>query len=378
MPALLQQGTVSSSTSPELTIWIMIAGVLADPFSISFVIFDISDGAKISAWSKAFPDDPLDAQEVDLVADRVSLGHYAAAYEVAADEPPGRHRIRWRVTLVEGGPTRVVEEDFDVIAGAVIVAGQALYCSISDMRDEGVTLAKYPIATDARLQTIIAFASQRIEAITGRPAFYPHAGTVTIDGVRSRALRFGEPVITISLLERLAGDDNEPLEIEANTYTVFNRHITQNLRAPDDRMDPRIVYKQDAAIAFVESYERRVTALRRSRSFFEGAQRYRVTGVFGYTDYDGRSFVGVTPPRIREACKLMVLRTFQQLAKSGNVSAAGGMQSITQEQTREQSVSYGSSFQDKTGSVGIGDMTGDAIVDQMLSFFAAPPSIGLV
>lgn len=379
MPALLQQGAIVSTTNPELAIWILIDGALADPFSITFAILDVSDAAKTIAPVQVYPPvvdpDPPAPQVVDLVADKVSAGRFVAAYEVASDEPAGRHKIRWTVVTVDGAAPRAIEEDFDVIAGAIVAPGQVLYCSISDMRDEGVTAAK---CADARLQMLIAFASRRIEMITGRPAFYPHAETITLDGPQARALRFGEPVIAVTLLERLTGDDDAPFEVEAGAYTVFNRHISQNLRAPDDRLDPRIAYKQDPTLAFTGAYERRVTALRRSRTFLEGAQRYRVTGLFGYTDSDGRSFVGVTPIGIREACKLLVLQTVEKLTKPGNANANGGVQGINSEQTREQSVGYGPSLQDKIGEAGVGDFTGDAIADQMLSFYAAPPSIGLV
>ena len=378
MVALLQQGTSSSTTNPALSIWVLVGGALVDPSSIAFAVLDVSDATKIAAPVQTYPAvvDPAPAapQAVDLVADKVGPGHFVAAFTLAGDEPAGRHRIRWTVVLEDGGSARTIEEDFDVVAGVVLFPGQQLYCSISDMRDEGVTSAA---CADARLQSLIAFASRRIEEITKR-RFYAHAGTITVDGAFSKALRFGEPVIAVSLFEKLSGDDDDPQEIEASTYAVYNRHITQGLLTPDDRQDPRVAFKNDSRVAWVDGYERHATALRYRRSIFNGQQRYRVTGLWGYTDPDAQSFVGVTPTMIREACKLLVLQTVAKLTKPGNANAGGGVQGINSESTREQSVGFGPSLQDKIGQAGVGDMTGDAIVDQMLSFYAAPPLIGLV
>lgn len=378
MVALVQQGSSSSAATPLLALWFIAGGALADPASITFAILDVSDAAKLVTPVQTFPEvvDPAPAapHDVDLVADKVGPGHFAASFTLAGDEPAGRHRIRWTVVAEDGAQPRVIEEDFDVVVGAVIAPSAPFYCSISDMRDEGVTAAR---CADARLQVLIAVASMRIEAITGR-RFYAHAETVTLDGSYSKALRFGEPVIAVSLLERLSGDDDDPSEIEPSTYVVYNRHVAENLLAPDDRQDPRLTFKNDVRLAWVDGYERHSSALHFRRTFFPGQQRYRVTGLFGYTDADGRSFVGVTPPAIREACKLMVLRTVDKITKVSNANASGGVQGVTSEQTREQSVTYGASLQDKVGQAGVGDMTGDAIVDTILSYYAAPPAIGLV
>ena len=325
--AAIEPGASSSAENPILHTFTPRAGVLQDVFSLEFQIWDTSSGAP----SQTFP--ISGRQAVDLDTDRISLGHYAAAWDVPLLEPLGRHEVRWFATLADGDGEIRWRRPFDVLS--LVIDDQPGYALVSDVRAEGAPAA----TTDERIQSQIALASERIELWTGR-FFEPRYQELKVDGSNRRVLLLGQPVIALEhvLNERTGGT------IEPDSYRVYNRHLSQGLKSPDDRNNPRIeligesgenpdfenaVLMSGSATAFQQAHWRGKHA----------PQNTIVKGLFGYTDIDG-SPTGRTPLGIRRATTLYAL---QLLAPAGStmLSPGGGVSgAVRRKKTREQEIEY--------------------------------------
>jgi len=341
----LAKGEASSTSNPKLWLALQVEGRLTDPVSLTFQIFDrTTEEKQIAPVSIEGP------TAVDLNTDRLGLGRYVASY--VAPTTTGLYRIRWTWQLEAGGPSRTVDRDFEVLAG--VVSSDPMYALVSDLRAEGV---EGDSASDLRIQTALLFASRMIDRITGR-FFSPRYSTYRFDGRHGRKLTMWDPIIALEELE-IETELIEPIGtlVSINDVRIYNRHLSQNMTNPDDRNSPKIEFVELEGIPEA-----------RGLRFPSGVQNIKVTGLFGYTDFDG-SPLGKTPDLIRHAAKLITLREIPTLTESGCRADARDGWRVTEERTRDQTVKYGSQAK-------WGQWIGDPEIDQILVMFMRPPDLG--
>lgn len=358
-----------ADATTALDIWIIrtSTGLLETPFALSYQIFDLSDATKIAAPEQVFPAVDGDTEPVDLELDMLGPGHFVARWESEAMASTGRYEIRWFVELDEGDDEREIRETFDVITGAVLTAQRPEgYALVSALRAEGVPST----VSDATLLLKIDLASRFIERVTRRRFAPYYVLDLPFDGTNMPSLRFADPVIALETLKRNYFESAEPEVVSVDRYVVYNRHITQGLISPDDRGDPRVTLKDYSLGSYNGVSYGRARSLYGRQTTVGGAQTYKVTGLFGYTEPDG-SYVGGTPLGIVDVCKRLVilwLTPQYTAASSGNAGALN----VKSETTRDQSVTYGTTTADKAGTGPWGEFTGSVELDQILGMYAAP------
>ena len=204
----------------------------------------------------------------------------------------------------------------------------AIYASLQDIRDEGVSTT---VASDARVNRMLEVASRYLDIETGR-IFSPEVRTFDLDGSGTSVLALGLPIITLTTLYVTEhGIFDDAVAEDLTKYKVFNRHLSQGLFDPDDRNFPRIAYASPATLdIFVGRY---------SGVFPKGRQNVRVVGRFGYTDPDGTAY-GKTPELIREATILVTIQSLTRKADLAGSMAAANAGAIKMMRTRDQSVEY--------------------------------------
>lgn len=355
MSALARNQT-SDCANPVLDVYMQVNGILQDVAQLEFQIFDITDPDNpLQVYPATLGDRaPVDVSQLCPAGAKLDTGHYVATWTVPALEVTGTHQIRWFIKLTLSSGEQTFIEEFEVLP-EVSAFGELGYCLVSEVRAEGVTTAQ---ASDARLLLAISRASRFIERATGR-WFDPRTCTFTLDGPGTPSLMIEIPIIGIS---QIKVNDNE---VDLTELRIYNRHLTQRLTAPDDRNDPRIQWLGSDR-RHVYPYGRRL----QQASWGVGTQNVEVTGVFGYTDYNGSPTGGI-PELIRYACILLVLREYPPQASA----AAADQQTayrLTSERTRDQSYTLAAP---RAGG-GTGLFTGDSRIDDILASFMAPPRLG--
>ncbi len=241
------------------------------------------------------------------------------------------------------------------------------YASILDVRNEGFTAARFP---DERVQDALDLAAQTIDQFTGQ-WFEPRARTVELD-VRTpdKAMFLDIPIIAATKISVL-GDEQSLAD-----FLVYNRHLTQGLTNPDDRYNPRIEWDNNSDARFLDIYP--------DVRFYEGQKSVKVEGVWGFTELFSSDPVGETtpgsqiplsygrvPPAIKRAALLLVAQYLPTIKKGSRFADRGR---VTQEKTKDQSISYGArpDFDNAYG------MTGDTEVDAILMRYRCPYRVGTV
>jgi hypothetical protein len=210
-----------------------------------------------------------------------------------------------------------------------------VYATVADLRAEGVT----PLQADnARLRALIDEATAFIDEVTGR-FFEPRALTLRLDGRGTPSL---EPPVPPIRLDRVNVDGLEvPLGSESLIFV-------------------------GAPVAPGFSGARML--LRGGRVFPRGEQNVEATGLWGYTERNGLP-AGRTPPAIRRAAMLLVLRWIPYM---GDVDAAADARNrwrLVEERTRDQSY--------RLDRVAVqGHITGDPEIDAALIRYRRPPGLG--
>ncbi len=187
------------------------------------------------------------------------------------------------------------------------------YCTIQDLRDEGVTVE---MLSDEDALKKITLASKYIEKVTGR-WFEPRERSFLLRTKGRQMLEMPAPIILISEVKLVEGRGDSMTEttIDLDTLLIYNRHLTEGLTDPDDRDDPMISYRRDTRLWRAESIGEYVE--RWPNNF----QQVRVTGVFGYTELESievpgetspgsqvPNSYGVTPDGISRVCVMLVIR----------------------------------------------------------------------
>lgn len=252
------------------------------------------------------------------------------------------------------------------------------YCSIDDIRETGVPSTGFGARTDEYLGKVIARVTAMIDRYTGR-FFEPRDLTITIDGTGSKTLLLGDPIIAVDSIK--VGDDfTTAEEIDLDDVRIYNRHLSENLRNPDDRENPKIeIFEYDAR-------EERIPILGEDSAFSlfamgrwpEGDQNVQIVGTFGYTDYDESDPEGITPLLIQRAAVLMCLRDLRPAYSEGSMREDDlNRWRVTKLKTRDQSIDYDkpSAFANSSGA---GVFTGDPEIDRILLEYVRPAHFGAV
>jgi len=262
------------------------------------------------------------------------------------------------------------------LSDAIPATGGGNYVSVKDMRDEGVDESAYD---DDRVIQTIKLAESFVERVTGR-WFYPRHLSLRVDGTGSDVLPVGPAIITIEevrvLYEPAAGYPSiDYNEIDVGAIRIYNRHLTQGLREPDDREAPKLVF---------EDYDLATVA-----KWWKGSQNVVLTGYFGYTQLGPYDEVGETaeysqvplnygscPPEIKDAVKRIVALWLPQRADLDSIDDSTRRYDIARIKTRDQEIQY--SARASAGSSRVSWATGDPNIDVLLAAFRRPPSLGVV
>lgn len=372
MAIALSRTIATSCSNPGLVFYAYVRGFLANVFSLEFQIFDVSTPARRVVPVQVYPTVVGTRQAVNLtdcpVGDRLGTGRYVARWTPEADEPLGDHRIVWFVTREDGDAEETFEHEFGVVQdGEPVEPGT--YCTISDMRDEGFTDL---MASDARLYKAIRKASKFIERVTGQ-WFEPRFMEQKLNGRGSPFTFFGVPVIAVESVEVNSFPfDPDPDFIFSNEgIRVYNRHLSGMLEH-DDRQNPKIeIFRGPRHFTRADYDAHAVDYV--NLHFPKGQQNVIVRGVFGYTDPDG-SPSGEVPSDIRHVCALLAARNITQLSDPDRSLDLQAFR-ISQERTREQSISFASPG-GRAASAIYGYFTGDPEIDSILAAYMRPPGGG--
>jgi hypothetical protein len=348
MPTIAR-GQSSNCSNPVLDLYASISGVPTELATLEFQIFE-----KVTNPSgvQVFPSIPATRQSVDVdtgcpTGGRLTAGRYVATWDVLDAEPIGSHEIRWFFTTTPGGDEQTFIEAFDVIDSVAVSTTTTGYATIQDVRDAGIPASGFGALSDSQVQSLIDRASAQIDMFTGR-FFSPRNMVIRIDGTGSHGLLFGDPIISISAIDYVDDEGETELTIELSDAVIYNRHIS-GLTNPDDRESPKLEL--------------------RGSKWPAGRQNIQVTGVFGFTEYDG-SPTGRTPIMIRQACVLLAIRLSASLSDSFESRNAWRLRRL---KTRDQEIEWA-----EPGSTprGYGYFTGDPEIDSIIATFVRPPDLG--
>lgn len=162
-----------------------------------------------------------------------------------------------------------------------------LYCTLQDIRDEGITETEL---SDDRALKLSTMWQKWFEDKTGN-FFTPKEDTVDLDGDGSRMLMLPVPIIEV---EELYINDDFTTAVEATRYAVYNG------RGPvrDDRRNPHIMLKTGTVSIYTSG----------GSKFEIGDLNQRIVGTWGYTESDGS-----TPPAVTRAILILVNATKEYL-----------------------------------------------------------------
>lgn len=236
------------------------------------------------------------------------------------------------------------------------------YCTLQDIRDEGFADPPY---TDARVEAIIVLASEMIDAATGQ-WFEPRDLTISLDGDGTKTLRLEVPIIAITSVTM---DEDE---VELTDLVVYNRHVTQNLRRPDDRRYSRIEWNQN--LVNLPGYR---MVPQTDLVWTAGQQNVVLEGTFGYTDYDGTD-EGKTPPMLVHLCKLLVMRELEFLYDPDAREDYRERHRATKYKTRDQEISLSANKISPCSALANGMLTGDPSIDMWIKYFRVPAKMATV
>jgi len=309
-------------------------GLLADPDSMDYRIVVLNDPLEqvlpeVEMW-----------QELDIDANKLSIGRYVLPWSVPSDadiDYAYRVYVRW----VMGGVTKTAWQDIGVNDMDYGLSNECC-CLMCDLTLSGIDLSS--IRNKMRAASLIQRMSQYIRNITDR-SFHPEYKTIKLDSISNDTLMLREPIIGI---ESMVLPELLDFEVDAGSMAIYSRHLTDNLKDPDDR-DVPMIYMENGIRG--------------------GSQNIELTGVFGYTDPDGTCF-GKVPDLIRDACVQLVWRDMPGLMDQSEQNDRRREGFITSEKTSTQSYTMDSSVV-PSGVTGIGD------VDTILSMYCAPFSVSV-
>ena len=334
--AKLARGQSSSCTSPALDIYTSVAGQLTDVAELAFQVFDVSTPAKKTSPVQVYPASGRQAVVVSqdcTSGDRLSKGHYMGRWTVPDAEPLGSHEIRWFFKLTATSTEYTFVEELEVVAASASQTSGG-YCSVADLRAEGVTDKQ---ASDTRLQALLQEASRTIERITGW-FFEPRSLTLRLDGRGTATIEPPYPPIKLDKLQ-VGGSD---LSLAADDLVMVGAPVQPRFDAP------------------------RLT--RCFGTFPKGRGNVTAQGTWGYTEPDGTA-TGCTPSEIRRACMLLALRALPPMGDADASRDARSAWRLLEERTRDQSYKLDRDTR-------AAPLTGDPEVDAILLRYRRPAGLG--
>lgn len=362
MALALHPGDISDPTNPVIpfvyveprvgTLPLDDAGFISDVEALTYRVIN-PDGTDLVPVT---PVNLLDAP----AGDRVRLGTYAPPIDLTGGQV-GFYTVEWVAQRLLSDPFTLTQTTrFQVVpATEVIPNGYAL---VSNMRKAGVPTG----FCNADIAAAVELGSRYVERVTRR-FFEPRYLTFQRDGRgEGLSLMLDDPIIGIEDMD-LTFTDFRPMTrlIDRTDVRVYNRHM-RGLTNPDDRDSPKIeVLRAEMAPLNTPIHPPLV------RRFTTAQQNVQLTGWFGYTDPDG-SPLGITPVAIRRITMMLAMRELRPLWEDfsgGRRSGAAGK--IKREKTRDQDVTYATGS-DASGASSAGWITGDAEIDNQLSYFVGP------
>lgn len=258
----------------------------------------------------------------------------------------------------------------------------ARYLSVAEVRAEGYPFDDATAYPDAYIEDVIDIASGDIERFTGNWfTSIERSGTAALelDGNGGNFLPLPCPIVKITSITLIyaARYGADPVySVEISEVLIYNRHLTQGLRHPDDRKNPGISI--EAFLAYPKED---------LNVWPEGDKNIKLEGKFGWTELASGASVGqtaadsqiplsegVTPPKIKRACKLLVRRHLPRMGDfHGLISVQQPIGNITGMKNRDQSIQYGKPSGVANSMGLVGGSTGDPDVDRMLLDFRRVP-----
>lgn len=360
MPALAREQS-SGCSNPILDIYTAISGVLVDVEVLEFQIWEKVTNPLVPV--QVFPVTLGAREPVDTVAlcpggGKISTGRFVAGWTVPVSAPIGTHEIRWFFRLTALSAEQTATEEFEVLS-SVVGSFTSGYCTVQDLRDEGVTVT---MASDAQLQERILLVSRMIDRFTGR-WFDLRTLSFTVDGTGKPSIHLDQPIVAIDTVSV------DTIAFLPSDIIVYNRHVSEGLLYPNDADNPRIEVRQpiDDDLLFKVGL----------KNFPRGQLNIRLDGIFGYREHDGTA-TGKVPELIRYVAKLMTIR---YLARMADISGSADYREswrVTEIKTRDQTVKWAAPSGSALGRRGVGRFTGDPEIDTILMGFRRPPTMRAV
>ncbi len=210
-----------------------------------------------------------------------------------------------------------------------------MYATVADLSGEGVAAG---VASEARLLQLLDEATRTIDRLTGW-FFEPRQATLRLDGRGTPSLELPVPPIR---LHRLTVE-GRPCSFAAKALVFVGAPVGPGFHSP------------------------RLT-LRHGAVFPRGQGNVVAEGRWGFTEEDG-SPEGRTPPAIRRACLLLVLRNLPPLAEDASLEARNRWR-LLEERTRDQSYRLDTLRQQTR------PLSGDPEIDALLEPYRRPSSLG--
>ena len=287
---------------------------------------------------------------------KLSLGRYSATFTPAsASWEAGTHEIIWRYVATTGDPSKFWRQKFEVLNTTFAATGGG-YVGYADTVDL-VDTNQFSCYGIDQIHDAIAEASNWVQDLTGR-FFDPRFLAVQYNATNAGALPFFDPIIGLNAVRFIGASVAETATtIDLASLRIYNRHLA-GLVAPDDRDNPRIEFVTDFLPGRILSQGR----------FQLGRQNTYIEGMFGYREFNATPMGGF-PRRLQRAVAILALRRLQDpFGEDPFVSQPGRIRTA---RTRDQQIGFAGA-----ADGGVGPLTGDRVVDDILIAYMRPPYMG--
>lgn len=218
------------------------------------------------------------------------------------------------------------------------------YISLADLSNEGMVVSSAGDKT--RAEKLIRVACAYFDKMTGQwfdDRSFTADAPLLLDGSGTRTLHLPVPIISVTDI-KINGT-----AINMSGVAVYNR------RVPDDRGNPRIVFKLDADYLEAAWFDGSLWPV--------GRQNIALVGHFGYMDW-GDEGQRITPEPVKQAVLKMVMREMPKLG-----TGDGMMKRKLTDAKSETTDDHSYTLFDVASS---GTVTGDPEIDNVIAAYRAP------